>query len=328
MKLIYLALVGLSLVTGVSINEVKSVCGADTAKFLKKNKKFKPATRCFDYDYIYHRFAVKNFREWGLDTVFNDCYGEFVARKVNRGLKKGTIDQETIDEGTNKLKQCLDLFYNHYAPEIEDRLREYPCSEDGEWQRSSDFAPYASIVGKAVAIKDYQGSFVNVFPITAGAQLRLTAIDSDQSLTPAKFMIDPFSYWLKDDLRSYRFFFFIRSAADPTLCLDAPNFSAGAKIQLMPCKDDKDPNNDDLSNQLWEIEDASRWFSEAKFPWKEGKISWVFRSKASRRNVMKNGIRVLMTGIRTSTLNHLTIDDYMVALFSGRQTPAFIFDLE
>ena len=38
MKLIYLALVGLSLVTGVSINEVKSVCGADTAKFLKKNK--------------------------------------------------------------------------------------------------------------------------------------------------------------------------------------------------------------------------------------------------------------------------------------------------
>ena len=50
-------------------------------------------------------------------------------------------------------------------------------------------------------------------------------------------------------------YYFIRSAGNPTLCVDIPYFEMenNVVLQMWPCKDINDPT-ENLSNQLWRIE--------------------------------------------------------------------------
>jgi len=100
MKLIYPALAGLAMAAKPSTKEIKASCGNDVADFIKANKDFKSASKCFDIEAL--------SADGDLETGFDACYAKNVAKKVN----KGDMAAEDIATGQNLVATCFDKIAN------------------------------------------------------------------------------------------------------------------------------------------------------------------------------------------------------------------------
>jgi len=286
MKLIYPTLTGLSTAAVFSFSNIKQHCNAEIADFLKQTKGYRSVLKCYNIFDFYKEL------EEDYQTEFEACYAKFVAKKAKKMLRRGFIDQETFDEGESKVRQCFDLFvekHNHDDDDDDDddemlnnpptttespnqprltheKFIEHLCSEDETWHTLEENAYMANIARKAVSIIDHHGRFLDVHTIAAGAELHISTPRSSHGITvneygkpPQQFIIDPHfcsQTDIRDDSKRYWFSFFIRSAANPNLCLDVANYrlmSGGVAIQLGACLDVRNPNDEDLYKQLWSI---------------------------------------------------------------------------